>query len=128
MDAADRGLIPFGFDKGKEPPMKKRIFCGGLVLCLICALLTSCKPKDQETGSGGTEPGDVIHSIDQLNKAAPVLNDHVDDWDKSLLEPNFRQYTEVTGDRLRVREANYPRIKKVADDRYLLFYQDRQHG
>ncbi len=124
MDAADRGLIPSGFGKGKGYPMKRRIFGGVMILCLVCAFLTSCKLKDQEAGPGGSEPGDVIHTIDQLNKAEPVLNDHADDWDKSSLEPNFRQYTEVTGDRLRIREANYPRIKKVADDRYLLFYQD----
>ena len=30
----------------------------------------------------------------------------------------------MTGDTLRIREANYPRIKKIADDRYILFYQD----
>ena len=122
MDAADRGLIPSGFGKGKGYPMKRRIFGGVMILCLVCAFLTSCKLKDQEAGPGGSEPGDVIHTIDQLNKAEPVLNDHADDWDKSSLEPNYRQYTEVTGDRLRIREANYPRIKKVADDRYPVSY------
>lgn len=77
--------------------MKRRIFCGIMILCFTGALLTSCRPKEQETSSG--ESGDVIHTINQLNKAEPVLNDHADDWDKSSLEPNFRQYTEVTGDR-----------------------------
>ena len=105
--------------------MKKRILCGVMALCLTGVLLTSCKPKDQETGSG-SESGDVIHSIDQLNKAEPVINDHADDWAQSRLEPNFRQYNEVTEAKLRVKAANYPRIKKVADDRYILFYQDNQ--
>ncbi len=105
--------------------MKKRILCGVMALCLTGALLSSCKPKDQKTESG-SESGDVIHSIDQLNKAEPVINDHADDWAQSRLEPNFRQYNEVTEAKLRVKAANYPRIKKVADDRYILFYQDNQ--
>ena len=100
--------------------MKKRILCGVMALCLASVFLCSCKPKK-------TDPEDiVIHSIDSLNAGEPVINDHAADWDKSLLEPNYRQYTEVTGDTLRIREANYPRIKKIADDRYILFYQDNQ--
>ncbi len=109
--------------------MKNRIIGGILAFSFLCVLLTSCKPQDEGSVSHGPEePGDVIHTIDQLNKAEPVLNDHADDWRSSSLEPNSRRYTEVTEAKLRVREANYPRIKKLADDRYLLFYQDKQHA
>lgn len=100
--------------------MKKRILCGVMALCLASVFLCSCKPKK-------TDPEDiVIHSIDSLNAGEPVINDHAEDWDKSRLEPNFRQYTEVTEGKLRIKAANYPRIKKIADDRYILFYQDNQ--
>ena len=98
--------------------MKARALCGVMALCFAGAFLCSCKPQK-------AAPEDiVIHSINSLNAGEPVINDHAADWDKSLLEPNYRQYTEVTGDTLRIREANYPRIKKIADDRYILFYQD----
>ena len=98
--------------------MKARALCGVMALCFAGAFLCSCKPQK-------AAPEDiVIHSINSLNAGEPVINDHAADWDKSLLEPNYRQYTEVTGDKLRIREANYPRIKKIADDRYILFYQD----
>ena len=107
--------------------MKKRILCAVMALCFVCALLTSCKPKDQGADSGvPDESGDVIHAIDQLNQAEPVINDHADDWNQSRLEPNFRQYVEVTEAKLRIKGANYPRIKKISDDRYILFYQDGQ--
>ena len=100
--------------------MKKRILCGVMALCLASVFLCSCKPKK-------TDPEDiVIHSINSLNAGEPVINDHAEDWDKSRLEPNFRQYTEVTEGKLRIKAANYPRIKKIADDRYILFYQDNQ--
>ena len=98
--------------------MKARALCGVMALCFAGAFLCSCKPQK-------AAPEDiVIHSINSLNAGEPVINVHAADWDKSLLEPNYRQYTEVTGDTLRIREANYPRIKKIADDRYILFYQD----
>ena len=98
--------------------MKARALCGVMALCFAGAFLCSCKPQK-------AAPEDiVIHSINSLNAGEPVINDHAADWDKSLLEPNYRQYTEVTGDKLRIREANSPRIKKIADDRYILFYQD----
>ena len=98
--------------------MKARALCGVMALCFAGAFLCSCKPQK-------AAPEDiVIHSINSLNAGEPVINDHAADWDKSLLEPNYRQYTEVTGDKLRIREANYPRIKKIADDRYILFYKD----
>ena len=98
--------------------MKARALCGVMALCFAGAFLCSCKPQK-------AAPEDiVIHSINSLNAGEPVINDHAADWDKSLLEPNYRQYTEVTGATLRIREANYPRIKKIADDRYILFYQD----
>ena len=102
--------------------MKARVLCGVLALCLAGVCLCSCRPA--QTGPKEI----VIHAIDSLNAGEPVINDHADDWDQSRLEPNFRQYTEVTEAKLRVRQAHYPRIKKISDDRYILFYQDRQHG
>ncbi len=98
--------------------MNKRILSGVMALCLASVSLCACQPQE-------TAPEDiVIQSIDKLNAGEPVINDHAEDWDKSRLEPNFRQYTEVTEAKLRIRTANYPRIKKIADDRYIMFYQD----
>lgn len=75
------------------------------------------------------QPTEVeITAIDRLNDGNAVVNDHAGDWETSRLEPNYRQYTEIGPDILRIGNATYPRIKKTAEDRYLLFYQDGQIG
>ncbi len=79
--------------------------------------------------SGLSASHDVeITPIEKLNTAAGEINDHADEWELSQLESNFRQYVAVGSDKLRIKNAIYPRIKKVADDRYLMFYQDGQVG
>ena len=97
---------------------KGRIVCTALALC-TAATLCSCT-----AGSGGIE----ITPIDKLNTTAGEINDHADEWAYSQLESNFRRYVEVGNDKLRIKNAIYPRIKKQAEDNYLMFYQDGQIG
>ena len=99
--------------------MKKRLACGAAAL-VAAALLTSCAKEPADPASL------AITSIQKLNAAEPVVNDHAEDWQYSQLEPNFREYVELQESVLKTNVANYPRIKKVTDDRYLLFYQDAQ--
>lgn len=97
---------------------KGRIVCTALALC-TAATLCSCT-----AGSGGIE----ITPIDKLNTTTGEINDHADEWAYSQLESNFRRYVEVGNDKLRIKNAIYPRIKKQAEDNYLMFYQDGQIG
>lgn len=85
--------------------------------------------KDEEEEEPGKdeeekpEPVVFITSIDQLNQSEESLNSHADDTRRSQVKMNFRTYTEVPKSELVEPNQQYPRIKKMADGRYIMFYQ-----
>lgn len=100
---------------------KLRAVSAVLTLCIGVLTLCSC--------SMAVDPDKIeITPIEKLNTSAGELNDHAEEWELSQLEPNFRQYVAVGSDKLRIKNAIYPRIKKLADGSYILFYQDGQIG
>lgn len=100
---------------------KLRTVSAALALCIGVLTLCSCNMA--------ADPDKIeITPIEKLNTSAGELNDHAEEWELSQLEPNFRQYVEVGSEKLRIKNAIYPRIKKLADGSYILFYQDGQIG
>ncbi len=73
--------------------------------------------------------GDLkINTIDTLNYEQPSADSHGGFSSHSGVELNFREYTEITPDVLMTTGAIYPRIKVMADGRYIMFYQNAQIG
>ena len=68
-----------------------------------------------------------IHSISELNTSGTV-DDHAEEYASSRLESNFREYFSLKPSFLRSTLNYYPRLKKMADGRYILFYQNGEHG
>lgn len=69
----------------------------------------------------------VIHSISELNTKT-VAGSHNGDTSLSCIEPDFRTMRLFGISDLRTPSAYYPRLKKLADGSYILFYQDGRWG
>lgn len=69
-----------------------------------------------------------IANISTRNQTPHEINSHVDDLERSGLELNYRSYVELNPDLLGAEQVTYPRVKRLADDRYILFYQDGHIG
>jgi len=128
--------------------MKKiAFFASLLLLCITASLLASCV---KDPGSPGDDTGrdegtsdtaaqteettnsalkDIyIHAISELNTKAYALDSHASFTSESSLELNFRDYYEYRSNKLIAEKPYYPRIKKISEDKYLLFYQNATHG
>ncbi len=64
-------------------------------------------------------------SIYALNTREEPLNSHADETDFSILEADRRSFRYLDPDFLTINGANYPRLKRCADGRYLLIYQQK---
>ncbi len=98
---------------------KLRAVSAALAFCIGALMLCSCAVNPDKI---------EITPIEKLNTSQGELNDHAEEWKLSQLEPNYRQYVEVGSDKLRIKNVIYPRIKKMADGNYIMFYQDGQIG
>jgi hypothetical protein len=65
-----------------------------------------------------------IHSINELNKGDAVINSHAESL-SATLEENYRGRKTLAPGFLGVGDVTYPRIKKLAEDDYILFYESR---
>ena len=81
--------------------------------------------EEQDPSEEEEEPAPVVFitPIDQLNQSEEALNSHADDALRSSVKMNRRTYIEVPKSQLVEPNQQYPRIKKMADGRYILFYQ-----
>ncbi len=77
--------------------------------------------KDEEDEK--PEPIVSITPIGQLNQAEEELNSHAGITGRSSIRMNYRTYTEVPKNELYEPNQQYPRIKKMADGRFIMFYQ-----
>ncbi|CAG7622339.1 hypothetical protein PAESOLCIP111_02416 [Paenibacillus solanacearum] len=115
-----------------------------LAFMLAGSLLVSCE-TDRLPGTELKDKGDHIVSemkrtadpnstsikismIEHLNTGAGELNSHESETAGSRLELNIRQYVELNAAQLGTNKAMYPRLKKLADGSYILFYQDGKIG
>jgi hypothetical protein len=92
-------------------------------LCIICC--SGSNGDDPDDTSGENQP--TITDITKLNTRATVIDSHKDDKN-NLLELDFRRYVELQSSELACAYPVYPRIKKLANGQYILFYQDGQTG
>ncbi len=116
--------------------MKKRLlFCAfALTLCILAFCACGDNTPDGETSSdtqteqtipsaddGYTYANIKIHAISELNLTGDV-DDHANAVCVPTFELNYREYVNVPRKSTTTMTAYYPRIKKVSDDNYLLFY------
>ena len=88
------------------------------------------------SSTGPTNPGEdpepparvYVTPFGRLNTTDKTINSHEGDEGASSLELDFRGYTEVTPSTLTVSAANYPRIKKLPNGQYILFWHNNSVG
>ncbi len=121
--------------------MKKRLIFGAVALSICILAFASCENKptsavtdtslssdtvtSENSGDApddGYNYGDVkIHAISELNLTGEV-DDHAKTVGSSNFELNYREYVQVPRKSLGTANPYYPRLKKVSDNNYLLFY------
>ncbi len=99
-----------------------------IALAFTLAACTKSSADDNPNprpGSGSPEePTDTeISSIQDLNTTQGYLNSHATEWSNSSLEMNFRSYVRLQSPQLIAINARYPRIKRLANNTYILLYQ-----
>ncbi len=81
------------------------------------------------TGENAVSENIKIHSIDQLNLDEGDLDSHVNEWNTSYLEADFRSIRTLRSKELKTSNYSYyPRIKVLPDGKYILTYQDGRWG
>ncbi len=106
--------------KNKRTDLIKKI----LLISLSILLLISSLCMIVIAQSTGTE----IHSFDQLNSEGHAEDSHEGMTDRSTLEMDFRSLQLLNSDTLSTKEAHYPRLKKMANGEYILFYNSQRTG
>lgn len=93
----------------------------------ILSLLAACILTIGPTASQAEERPVRLHTLDEMNTAAAPLNSHAGAERYSVLE-SVRAYRQLLpAAKLKTdRTAIYPRIKRMADGRYILFVQGGQ--
>jgi len=118
--------------------MKKTI--NNLALFAFCWLVISCNKSEELTENKANEGqsqyvGEVgqaktleLTSIEDLNQEEVVINSHAESISRSSLMMDYRSYIEIGSGQAKVAAPVYPRIKKMANGKYILFYQNNQIG
>lgn len=99
----------------------------------LLSLLLSCSDSDESAPSpGGESSGQKralsLTPIGELNQGAASINSHKGLTSRSSLMMDHRSYVEIGTDQVKVSDPVYPRIGKMGDGRYILFYQNNQIG
>ncbi len=68
-----------------------------------------------------------IHKISELNTET-VRDSHGSEYTTAGLESNFREYRSLDKSLLKTSLAFYPRVKQMIDGKFILFYQNGNHG
>lgn len=68
----------------------------------------------------------IITPIGELNQGVTIINSHADVISRSSLKMNFRSYVELGRSSLGIDHPRYPRIKKMANGNYIMFYHNAQ--
>ena len=105
-----------------------------ITLGLFCAFaVQSCTGQERPVNT----PTSVLHTIDQMETAAAVINSHAGEEMGSVLQPKYSSFTTVSHKYLLSQvpasatdqqTAIYPRIKKLNDGRYMMLYHGGQLG
>ncbi len=111
----------------------KSFFRTTALLTIICCSLMACGDKDEDGAGGGDngnpeQPTLKITPIDKLNQGTTTLNSHADVTSRSSLKMNYRSYISLGKSALGVDKPHYPRIKKMANGNYIMFFHNNQIG
>ncbi len=129
--------------------MKKSIIISVLILCAMLLALSACgntgdgkdttdanvtadQSSTADTTTNASEtyppaPADIkLHSITELNTDG-VIDDHIGE-NFAAIELDYRNYREYSQMALNSSKPFYPRVKRMADGRYIMFYQQGQHS
>lgn len=112
----------------------KSKFINLIALTSLCIAVTACSksdnPNDVPNPGGGTGQQKTLQltPIGNLNQGSQAINSHADITPRSSLVMNHRSYVEIGSDQTKVDAPVYPRVRKMADGRYIMFYQNNQIG
>lgn len=107
--------------------MKRMITILSLLLCVA-----SC--KEVTPGPGEELPPVQLHTVMEMNREPAELNSHAGDELSGVLQPMYAYYRTLPHETLTSGApedqalAIYPRVKRMADGRYILFYHGGQYG
>jgi len=98
----------------------------------VGCLFSACKKSGNDAGKEGEEPPQPtvlqITPIDKLNQGEADMNSHADMVSRSSLKMNYRSYVGLGQTALGVTKPNYPRLKKMKNGSYIIFYHNNQIG
>ena len=101
-------------------------------LTTISLIAISCGDKDEGDPIDPPTPPPVdvfnITPIDKLNQGDEIVNSHADNTSRSSLKMNFRSYVELNTTSLGVETPHYPRVKRMANGNFIMFFQNEQHS
>lgn len=98
-------------------------------LCIAASCGKSGGPNDGPNGGGvGQQKSLELTPIENLNQGGSEINSHADVTSRSSLMMNHRSYVEIGPDQAQVDAPVYPRVRKMADGQYIMFYQNNQIG
>jgi hypothetical protein len=98
-----------------------------VLLLLATCLFSACKKGSSTDGGNKNEPAVElsklqITSIGDLNKGTAEINSHADVISCSSLKMDYRSLVGLGKADLGVDNPRYPRIKKMANGGYIIFY------
>ena len=83
---------------------------------------------DSPNSAVNPDPDYRINSFYDLNRNNNETLSHAGDADASNLELDYRSLTHLDVKALKTTTVYYPRIKRMADGNYIMFYQYGEHG
>jgi hypothetical protein len=103
-----------------------------IFLGIFCSV-ASCNKLDESprrpNGGNDTQSQTLnLTPIEDLNQGNSVLNSHASVTSRSSLKMNYRSYVEIGSNQVLVNAPVYPRVRKMANGQYILFYQNNQIG
>jgi hypothetical protein len=112
--------------------LKKNTLKIAALLTTVCCLFSACKKRnipdgDQPELSKLTAVLEIT-PIEKLNQGTATINSHANATSRSSLKMNYRSYVGLGLSALGVAKPNYPRIKKMANGNYIMFYHNNQIG
>lgn len=97
------------------------------VICFAACL--SCAPENiTDKPENHKDPELNINQIYSLNSGTDNINSHKDVLSRSMLTKDFRSYTELGFDKLKVDNPCYARLKRMKNGNFIMFYEEKEHG
>ncbi|MBW8684710.1 hypothetical protein [Chitinophaga rhizophila] len=103
-----------------------------ILLTAVYSTLWACKkntnPENEITPERLMAQELQITPIQELNQGITTINSHAASTARSSLKMNYRSYVSLGQSSLGATTPNYPRVKKLANGSYILFFHNNQIG